>query len=386
MIDLDANATTRPTEAVVDATCRAMRELWANPSSLHRPGQRARAAVELARRQIAGLIAARPQEIVFTSGASEALRTAIEGVLDARPPDGRPPAVVASPIEHAAVRETLRRLAALGRLELRPLKVTSEGLLDPGALPPLLDDRVALVAVHAVNNETGAIQDVPALADAAHARAVPLLVDATQAAGRLPLDVREPQAGDLVAFSPHKFHGPKGVGVLWARRAVPINWPAPGAQELGRRAGTENVPAIVGAGVAATEAHRFLADPAPRRRLAAMRDRIEHELLQAIPGAAANGPSDPARRAWTTANIRLPGVAAEALLLALSERGVAASAGAACSSGAVEPSAVLLAMGLGETAASESIRLSISRLTTDAEITRAIGIIADAAASARQHD
>ena len=200
--------------------------------------------------------------------------------------------------------------------------------------------------------------------------------------GKEPADVT-PGFFDSLTFSPHKFHGPKGVGVLWTRRGLGIAPMLHGTQELGRRGGTENVPGILGAGVACREAREWLADPSERRRLAALRDRFESAVLAAAPGAVINGPRDPARRLWNTTNIGFPRLEAEALLLMLSERGVCASAGAACSSGSLDPSPVLLAMGIPEPVAHGSLRFSISRHTTPSELDEAAGIVAECASRLR---
>ncbi len=358
-IDLDANATTRPTPEVVEAIEEACRTLWANPSSVHREGQRARAAIELARRDIANLIGATAREIVFTSSASEAIHLALRSMGEGE--------ILTSPIEHAAIREGLEATRRKPRL----CAVTRGGLLDiEDALDRL--DGVGGLATHLVNNETGAIQPLEHLLDAAREREIPVLLDATQAVGRVPVDVRE-LGVDYLAGSPHKFHGPKGVGVLYARDGARVRPLIAGAQELARRGGTEATPAICGAGVAARQVREWLQDPSRQEALAGLRDRLERTLLDAIPDAAINGPRD--ARAWTTTNIALPGIDAEALLLMLSERGVGASAGAACSSGSLDPSPVLLAMGLDEDRVRGSIRLSLSRFTRQEKIDEAAEII-----------
>ncbi|MEZ6243926.1 MAG: cysteine desulfurase family protein [Phycisphaerales bacterium] len=373
MIQLDNNATTRPTTAVVEAVTRALTECWHNPSSVHRAGQAARAAVELARQDVARLIGASPREVVFTSSGTESIDLAIRGVLA----QTRKRTIVTSPVEHAAVRGVCASLEAAG-WRVRHLPVDGEGLADAGALPALLDDDVALVSVQWVNNETGGIQAIGEIGRACRERGVVFHTDAVQWVGKAPTDVSDPDGPpvDLLSLSAHKFHGPKGVGALYVRKGVRLAPTMGGAQELGRRGGTENVPGILGAGAAAREAIAWLADDVARAALAQLRDRLERGLVDQIPGARINGPTDPARRLWGTTNISIPGAESERMLLALSERGVCASAGAACSSGSLEPSPVLLAMGLGESVAGSSIRLSLSRFTTGDEIERAIGLIA----------
>jgi cysteine desulfurase len=265
-------------------------------------------------------------------------------------------------------------------------------MADPSALAPLIDARTAIVSVQWANNETGVVQPIERIAEICRARSVPLHCDAVQWVGKMPVGPGGPEgpsrpapgdtgAGppcDLLSLSAHKFHGPKGVGVLWVRRAVPLAPQILGAQEMDRRGGTENVPGIIGAGVAAREASAWLADPTRRAKVAAMRDRFETKIREKVSGALVNGAACP--RVWNTTNIGFPRLEAEALLLLLSERGVFASAGAACSSGSLEPSPVLLAMGIPEAIAHGSLRFSLSKETTDAEIDDAAEIVAAAAA------
>jgi len=388
MIYLDNNATTRPCPEAVDAVRRTLEQDWANPSSVHRAGQAARRAVELARLSVADLVGARARDIIFTSGATESIDLAIRGVLLARTASGaRALSVVTTDIEHEAVRDLCRALserpALVGadRIEVRKLPLDADGVVRADALPSLLDDSAALVSVQWANNETGAIQPIGAIGQACRARGIPFHCDGTQWVGRMTTDLgsTDPDAGaliDLLSFSAHKFHGPKGVGALYLRRGTSIAPLIHGVQELGRRGGTENVPGIAGMGAAAEAARAWLADPAPRTRLAALRDRFERSLLERLPDAAVNGPRDPARRLWNTTNIAFPRLEAEALLMLLSERGVAASAGAACSSGSLDPSPVLLAMGVPAPLAHGSLRFSFSRETTEQETDRAIEIVA----------
>jgi cysteine desulfurase len=420
LIYLDNNATTRPSDAAAQAAHVALSSLWANPSSVHRAGQEVRHAIELARKELAALLAVPPKELILTSSGTESVDLAIRGVIDARatrdhpdhparPPTGpaatRPLNLVTTPIEHAAVRELARHLEAAGRVELRPLPLDSRGMADPEALPGLLDDRTALVSVQWANNETGVIQPIERIAEACRKAGVPLHCDAVQWVGKMPvlrdeetkrrrdgvaqgveagertsslrLSVSPSLPCDLLTLSAHKFHGPKGVGALWARRGFGLVPQTLGTQELDRRGGTENVAGIIGAGVAAREAVAWLADPAARARLAALRDRFEQSILRRVPGAAVNGHDCP--RLWNTSNIAFPALEAEALLMLLSERGLAASAGAACSSGSLDPSPVLLAMGIPEKLAHGSLRFSLSRETTPQEIDEAIEIVVGAA-------
>ncbi|MEM9166452.1 MAG: cysteine desulfurase family protein [Planctomycetota bacterium] len=393
MIYLDHNATTRPSEAVCAEVDRACRELWQNPSSIHRPGQAVRHAVELARAAVASLVNARPREVVLTGGGTESIELAIRGRL-ATPAFAEAefrPAVVTTAVEHAAIRDLLDALG--DAVEVRHLPLDSSGVVDPDGLNGLLDERVAVVSVQWANNETGAIQPIGALGRVCRERGVPLHVDGTQWVGKMPTDfasgTRDRAAPehadddgpwiDLLTCSAHKFHGPKGVGALVVRRGVGLGVVRPGSQELGRRGGTENVPGILGFGAACEEAGVFLNNPSERERLAGLRDRLESAVLAAVPGAKINGPLSPGSRLWNTTNIGFPKLEAEALLLMLSERGVCASAGAACSSGSLEPSPVLLAMGIEPSYAHGSVRLSLSRETTEDELDRAAEIIAECA-------
>ncbi len=374
MIDFDANASTRPTPGVIEGVRRGLETAWHNPSSLHRGGQGARGALELARQDLARLIGAAPRQLTLTSSGAESIDLAIRSALALT---GRR-AIVISELEHAAVRDLAHALETSG-VEVRRLPAAPDGRVDLSTAPDLIDEHVAIVSVQWVNNETGVIQPIGSIASVCRERGVLFHTDAVQRVGKLPTDLSAPEAPsiDLLSLSAHKFHGPKGVGALYSRPGLTLPPVLHGAQELGRRAGTENVPGILGAGAAAREAGDFLDDPSERERLGAMRDRLETALLGRIPGAKVNGASAPGDRIWNTTNLLLPGIENERLLLALSERGVWASAGSACSSGSIEPSPVLLAMGLDETDADSSIRLSLSRLTTDEQIDRGVEILVE---------
>lgn len=371
MIYLDSNATTRPSPAVVQAVCRCLTEAWCNPSSIHRAGQLAKQQMELARKSIADLINAKPREITFTSGGTEACDLALRGLLASSAPRTT---IVTSPVEHSAIRELSKRLAACGSIELRKAPVNRYGQVDVAGLAALLDESVALVSIQWANNENGAVQPVYEISKACREKGIPFHVDGTQWVGKEPTDVSENWC-DCLTFSSHKFHGPKGAGMVWASRSARLTPQIAGQQELGRRGGTENVPGIVGAGVAATEAKAWLADPGNRARGEALRDEFERRVLQAIPEAVVNSPTGPGQRVWNTTNIGFPGLESEALLYLLSEKGVCASAGAACSSGALEPSPVLLAMGVPYEVAHGSLRFSICKDTTREEIEKAVEIL-----------
>jgi cysteine desulfurase len=370
---LDNNATTRPAPDVVEAVRGALVEHWHNPSSVHRPGQAARHKVELARKAVAELIGARPREITFTSGGTEAIDLAIRGTLVAT----KKRVIVTTAVEHAAVRDLCEALKVEGGVEARLAALDREGIVRVDSAESLLDERVGIVSIQWANNETGAIQPVEEIGRACRKRGIVFHVDGTQWVGKMPVGgvggIEE--WADLLTFAAHKFHGPKGVGVLWARSGVGLPARIRGVQEKGRRGGTENVPGIVGAGVAAELSRRWLEDAGERERLAWLRDRFEGAVLAAIPEARINGPRDPRKRLWNTTNIGFPRLEAEAILLLLSESGVCASAGAACSSGSLDPSPVLLAMGVPPEVAHGSIRFSLSRDTTEGEIEEAIGTV-----------
>lgn len=374
VIYLDNNATTMPTPEVSRAVVEMLTEHWHNPSSLHRPGQAARQKIELARRSVADLIGARPRELVFTSGATESINLALRGLMSLAPPERR--TVITSPIEHEAVRDLLGQLASSGQITLRELDVREDGIVDASPITEgdWLDETVALVNLQWVNNETGIVQPIESVGRACRQKGIPFHVDGSQWVGRMPTSVAE-TALDLLSFTGHKFHAPKGVGGLYIRRGMRLSPQQPGAQELERRAGTENAPGIVGMGAAAQDAKQWLEDESNRARIAALRDRFERAVLGHADAASVNGTTRPDSRLWTTTNIAFPRLEAEALLLLLSERGVCASAGAACSSGSLDPSPILVAMGVAPERAHGSVRFSFSRFTTEREIDEAAAIV-----------
>jgi cysteine desulfurase len=363
-IYLDHNATTPVDPRVLDAMLPFLRDDFGNPSSLHWFGQRARGAVEEARARVAALVGAEPAEIVFTSGGSESDNAALRGAKPKPPRAG----VVCSAIEHHAVLNTAKAMREEGR-PVGIARVGEGGVLDLDDLAAKVDDRTAVVSVMLANNETGVVQPVAEAARLARGRGALVHCDAVQAASKLPIDVRALDV-DLLTLSAHKVYGPKGVGCLYVRRGTPM---APlvrgGAQERNRRAGTENVAGLVGFGVAAALAREGL--EAEALRGAALRDRLEERLL-AIPGARRNGDGP---RVPNTTNVSFEGVDAEALLIALDLEGVAASTGAACAAGGLEPSHVLRAMGLPPERVQSSLRLSLGRSTTEADVDQAAGII-----------
>ncbi len=374
-IYLDANATTPVLAEVVDAMRPYWNESFGNPSSAHFSGQRTRSAVERARASMASLLNCQTKEIVFTSGGTESDNLALAGVLQPYLDRGEPAHLITSSIEHHAVLYAAESLEKRG-IEVTYLAPTPNGIIDPRALAAALRPHTRLVSIMLANNETGAIQPVGELARIAKAHNPALLfhTDAVQAAGKLPLDLAgELRDIDLLAISGHKMYAPQGTGILFVRKGVPL---APlfhgGPHERQRRAGTENVPGIVALGRAADLALKWLATDGPGT-IHSLRDRLEAALLAAIPGTGVNAQDAP--RMANTTNLRIAGIDAESLLIALDVKGISASFGAACQSGATEPSHVLTPMGLTPAEARSSIRLSLSRLTTAEEIHRAIEII-----------
>ena len=427
LVYLDNNATTRPADEVVAAVQHAQQELWANPSSVHRFGQTARQKIELARASVASLLGTHPRQIVFTSGGTESNNLAIHGILnhstDSTPGSpgspSTPGSLITSRIEHSAIREPAEAFAKIGHTVWLP--VGGGGLIDPkdvtdailahadiqGTTPGASETSEVgdpgipgpiLVSIQWANNETGTIQPIHDIAQAVQAakeqiasqqpdrrpRTRPRIrpriffhVDACQAVGKIPINLDD-SGIDLLTLSGHKFHGPKGVGALYIRRGIRLHrYILGGPQELNRRGGTENAAGLIGMGVAADLAKDFLNNTDKLTQLTAMRDRFEADLIQAVPTAQVNGPDDPTLRLWNTTNIAFPTLEAEAILMGLSEKGVCASAGAACSSGSLEPSPVLRAMGISEPVAHGSIRLSLSRATTQQELDFALTVIPD---------
>ncbi|MBK8268477.1 MAG: aminotransferase class V-fold PLP-dependent enzyme [Planctomycetes bacterium] len=369
MIYLDNNATTMPDPAVIEAMMPFWTEHYGNPSSLHLAGQAARHAVETARAEVARLVNAKPRDIVFTSGGTEANNLAILGMLDAHPTKRH---LVATAVEHVAIHSLVERLAARGfRVSFVP--VNPMGHLDLAAFERELSDDTALAAVMHVNNETGNIFPIAEVSRMAADRNVPLHIDAVQAAGKLPLDVTAHPVSTM-AVSAHKIHGPKGTGALYVASKTRLRSQLVGGhQERDLRPGTENVAGIVGFGVAARLAQSLL--DSEMKNVAALRDRLEFGVQKLVSGAVIIG--DWNQRIANTTCIAFEKLEAEAILIGLSQRGVCASSGSACSSGALEPSHVLRAMNVPADLAKGAIRFSLSRFTTECEIDEAIGTIAD---------
>jgi cysteine desulfurase len=378
-IDLDANATTPVLPEVLEAMQPFWIERHGNPSSAHHAGQRTRAAVEHARDAVAALLHCTAREMVFTSGGTESDNLALFGVLQPFLERREPPHLITTQIEHHAVLFAAESLEQRGReandvLEVTYLAPDRTGVISAADFEAALRPHTRLVSIMLANNETGAIQPVGKLARIAKAHGALVHTDAVQAAAKLPLDLSgEFKNVDLLSISGHKMYAPQGTGALFVRKGVEL---APlfygGPHERQRRAGTENVPGIVGLGRAAELAQAWLTGNGPHE-LAALRDHLEQGLLAAISGARINSAQAP--RVPNTTNLLIDGIDAEALLIALDLQGIASSFGAACMSGATEPSHVLLAMGLTPAEARASLRLSLSRLTTPEEIDRALEII-----------
>ncbi len=372
---LDHNATTPVDPRVLDAMLPFLREQYGNPSSLHWHGQRARAAVEEARAQVAALVGAEPADVVFTASGSEADNMALRGVA-ARARDPRR-GVVVSAVEHHAVLNAARGLRE-ERVPVAVARVGESGVVDLDDLAAKVGETTALVSLMLANNETGTVQPVAEAARLARERGALAHCDAVQAAGKVPVDLRA-LGVDLLTLSAHKLYGPKGVGCLVVKRGTPM---APlvrgGGQERSRRAGTENVAGIVAFGAAARLAAESLEEDAVR--MGALRDRLEQRLLT-LPGVERNGRGP---RLPNTANVSFSGAEAEGLLIALDLEGIEVSTGAACAAGAVEPSHVLRAMGFAPERVQSSLRLSLGRTTTEADVDRAADVIASVLARVRK--
>ena len=385
-IYLDHNATTPVEMEVLDAMLPYFSCDFGNAASIHTPGQHARAAVETAREQVAALLNARPQEIVFTSGGTESDNHAIFGIVRNAP--GATKHIITSQIEHEAVLNACQFLekeggtAAGGRqaIEVTYLPVDSNGLVDPEAVRDAIRPHTALITIMHANNELGTVQLLEKIGKIAAQNDIYFHTDAVQSAGKIPLDVNL-LGVDLLAISGHKFYAPKGVGALYVRGGTRLRQLLYGGHhQRGFRPGTENVPGIVGLGKAAEIARSSLAEDATR--ISALRDELERGLLARIPNSRANASAGP--RTPNTTNLLFPGIEGEALIIALDLKGLACSTGAACSSGAVEPSHVLTAIGLAPEDARASIRFSLGRHTTQPEIAAALEIVPAAVAQLRQ--
>ena len=378
-IYLDYNATSPVDPAVLEAMLPFFSAEFGNAASVHTSGQKARSAVETAREQVAGLINAHPQEIIFTSGGTESDNHSLFGMFN--PTNYAEANLVSTVIEHEAVLNTCQALAARG-LTVGYLAANREGQIDPPHLRDLLHDLpdTNLVSVMHVNNELGTVQPLEEIGRIAREADVYFHTDAVQSAGKIPIDVNALQI-DLLSLSAHKMYGPKGVGALYIRSGTPLRqFLFGGHHQRGARPGTENVAGIVGFGKAAELAATFLAHHTVR--ICALRDDLERGLLQRVPQSRVNAALAP--RIPNTTNILFPGVDGEALLIALDLKGLSCSTGAACSSGAVEPSHVLTAIGLTAAEARSSLRFSLGRPTTRQEIDTALQVIPQAVEQLRE--
>jgi cysteine desulfurase len=368
-IYFDYNATTPLAPDAIDAVTAATRDLFGNASSVHTFGQQAKAALDHARSSIAALIGGDPLEVVFTSGGTESDNFAIRGVADALEPTKRRH-LITTAIEHEAVLNTLKALARRGwRTTILP--VDQSGIVSPDRLREVITDDTALVSVMHANNEIGTIQPVAEMAAIAHEHGALMHSDGVQSAGKIGVDVRS-LGLDLFSISAHKFNGPKGAGALWIKRGTRVQAILTGGKhERNRRAGTENVPAIAGMGAAARLAVAKL--DGESARVAALRDRLETGILRAVDGTAVNGARD--RRVPNTSNISFERVEAESLLIALDLEGIAVSTGSACSSGTLEPSHVLRAMGFPPHRTQNSLRFSLGMFSTAEEVDKVIEVL-----------
>jgi cysteine desulfurase len=358
----DHNATTPPAPEAAAAVLRALVDEFGNASSVHHFGQRAKAIVDEARSSVAALIGAEPAELVFTSGGTESDNLALRGAAEALEASGRRH-IVTSSIEHEAVLNTVKALGKRGWTS-SILPVDASGIVAPASLAAVISRETAIVSVMHANNEIGTVQPIADLAAIAHEHGALVHTDAVQSAGKIPVDVKA-LGVDLLSVSAHKFNGPKGAGALWIRRGTRlVPTMTGGKHERNRRGGTENVPGIAGMGVAARLAREKLGVDAPR--LAALRDRLERGILERVAGTVVNGAPTP--RVPNTTNISVDGVEAESLLIALDLEGFAVSTGSACSSGTLEPSHVLRAMGFPPHRTQNSIRFSLGLGNDEAQV------------------
>lgn len=374
MIYLDNNATTRPLPKVIEAMNSALQDCWANPSSKHALGQAAKSDLIAARGVIAAFVGAQPNEVVFTSGATEANVQVLNGVLQ-RP--GVPRRIILSCVEHAAFIKAAMRLRQDG-VEVVLLPVDRAGQVEIAALNEALQQEAALISVMAANNETGVLQPIEEIAAIARQHQIPMHVDATQMLGKLPLSF----AGwgiDLMSVSAHKLHGPKGVGALVIRKG--LLWPPlmAGQQERGRRGGTENVPGIVGFAAAVHHANETLMPEA--YRLNGLRETFEAMLLQQVVGITIYGYSS--TRLPNTVCLTIAGLSSDKILERLERKGIYASSGAACSSAGTEPSHVLLSMGVPSRVAMNAVRLSLGLDNTLADLQQVVDVLQELSTSSR---
>ena len=364
VIYLDNNATSRVAPEVTEAMLPFFNDLYGNPSSMHTFGGQVARYVRAAREQVAQLFNVEPEEIIFTSCGTESDNAAIMGTLRSYPHKKH---FITTRVEHPAILNVARFLRDHG-YRVTELSVDHEGLLNLDELRNALDDDTTLVSIMTANNETGVLFPIEEIAQIVKERGIPFHTDAVQAAGKIPMDLKKMQV-DMLSLSGHKLHAPKGIGVLYLRRGTRfVPFMMGGHQESGMRGGTENVPYIVGMGKAAELAMKHMDEENTRVR--AMRDRLERELLKRIPNCRRNGSEQ--HRTPNTSNISFEYIEGESILLLLNAEGICASSGSACTSGSLEPSHVLRAMGTPFTAAHGSVRFSFSVYNTDDEVDQVI--------------
>ncbi len=383
IVYMDHAGTTPLAPEVLRAMTPYFTELFGNPSSIHAVGQQARYALDEARDRVARVLNCRAREVVFTGGGTESDNAAIVGVATALQETGNH--IITTSVEHHAVLHTCQHLESQG-YDVTYLPVDSDGIVQPDAVSRAITDRTTLVSVMYANNEIGVVNPIPEIAQVVKQRAADLSrtilfhTDAVQAAGYLDLDVRK-LGVDLLSLSGHKFHGPKGTGVLFIRRGAPfLPFLLGGGQERERRSGTENIPGIVGLSVALETANSQREESS--RHCAALRDRIVDQVLARVRGSRLNG--HPTQRLPNNANFSFPGVEGEPILLGLDMAGVAASSGSACSSGSLEPSHVLLALGQSAEVARGSLRLTLGKDNTDEQVDYLLDVLVDLVERLRQ--
>ncbi|HDZ68992.1 MAG TPA: cysteine desulfurase NifS [Phycisphaerales bacterium] len=359
-IYFDNNATTKVDEEVFEEMKPLFCELYGNPSSMHTFGGQISRKIRQARERVAGLLGCEPSEIIFTSCGTESDNAAIKGTLAAVPNKRK---IITTRVEHPAVLTVCRELGNYGYTVVE-LGVDKRGRLDLAELEEAIDDNTALVTIMYANNETGVVFPIDKIAELVTSRGIVFHTDAVQAMGKIPLNLSKSNI-DLLSLSGHKLHAPKGVGILYVRKGTRISpFMLGGHQEAGRRAGTENVPGIVGLGKACELAAKNLEKE--NSKVKYLRDKLENAMLEKCPDSRLNGDKD--NRLPNTSNISFEYIEGEAILLMLDKYGICASSGSACTSGSLEPSHVLRAMGVPFTAAHGSIRFSLSRYSTEEEV------------------
>lgn len=360
IIYMDNNATTQVADEVIEVMMPYLSQRYGNPSSMHTFGGSVAKAVDQARQQVAALLGCHPEEIIFTSCGTESDNAAIKGTLAMFPEKRK---VVTTRVEHPAVLTTCRDLERHG-YSISEIGVDRQGRLDIDQLGFRVDDNTAIVSVMWANNETGTIFPIEQIAEIVKARGIVFHTDAVQVAGKIPLNLKDSSI-DLLSLSGHKLHAPKGIGVLYVRKGTRIGtFMHGGHQESGRRGGTENVPGIIALGKACELAMRYMDEE--NIRVKALRDRLESKIMATCPDCMING--DTENRLPNTLNISFEYIEGESILMMLDRFGVCASSGSACTSGSLEPSHVLRAMGVPFTAAHGSIRFSLSRYNTEQEV------------------